>query len=202
MPNNDAIQQAINDGVLPADPGTGDIVGKFQIENFIKYHILTNVNIAADGNADILSAVTLAKNDNDEALTVNVVNSVGNLRFIDRKERTVPTVYPPDLFLSDRIVLHELNGYLNYNNKIQIMRQLTYSFTLLLFWLCCVGHTAVAQHIVRGKVVDATSKQPLAGVTVSELSADNRTVAATTTDIEGNYALAVTTPLNRLNFSF
>src|SRR5690606_10072082 len=82
------------------------------------------------------------------------------------------------------------------------MRQLTYSFTLLLFWLCCVGHTAVAQHIVRGKVVDATSKQPLAGVTVSELSADNRTVAATTTDIEGNYALAVTTPLNRLNFSF
>ena len=116
MPNNDAIQQAINDGVLPADPGTGDIVGKFQIENFIKYHILTNVNIAADGNADILSAVTLAKNDNDEALTVNVANSVGNLRFIDRKERTVPTVYRPDLFLSDRIVLHELNGYLNYNN--------------------------------------------------------------------------------------
>src|SRR5690606_35121668 len=42
----------------------------------------------------------------------------------------------------------------------------------------------------------------LAGVTVSELSADNRTVAATTTDIEGNYALAVTTALNRLNFSF
>ena len=82
------------------------------------------------------------------------------------------------------------------------MRQLTYSFTLLLFWMCCVGHTAFAQHIVRGKVVDATSKQPLAGVTVSELSADNRTVAATTTDIEGNYALAVTTALNRLNFSF
>src|SRR5690606_31813769 len=40
------------------------------------------------------------------------------------------------------------------------------------------------------------------GVTVSELSSDNRTVAAATTDIEGNYALAVTTSLNRLNFSF
>lgn len=116
MPNNDAIQQAIDDGVLPADPGTGDIVGKFQIESFIKYHILTNVNIAANGNQDILSAITLMKNENDEALTVNVTNSVGNLRFIDRRGRTVPTVYTPDLYLSDRIVLHELNGYLNYNN--------------------------------------------------------------------------------------
>ncbi len=116
MPNNDAVQQAINDGVLPADPSTGDIVGKFQIESFIKYHILTNVNVAADGNSDILSAVTLAKNENDESLTVNVSNAVGNLRFVDRKGRTVPTVYTPDLYLSDRIVLHELNGYLNYNN--------------------------------------------------------------------------------------
>src|SRR5690606_23844071 len=48
---------------------------------------------------------------------------------------------------------------------------------------------------------DATSKQPLAGVTVSGPSADNRTVAASTTAIGGNYALAGTTPLNRLNFS-
>src|SRR5690606_14629407 len=61
MPNNDAVQQAIDDGVLPADPATGDIVGKFQIERFIKYHILTNVNVAADGNQDILSAITLMK---------------------------------------------------------------------------------------------------------------------------------------------
>lgn len=116
MPNNEAMQQAIDDGVLPADPATADIVGKFQIESFIKYHILTNVNIAANGNQDILSAVTLMKDENDEALTVNVSNTVGNLRFIDRKGRTTPTVYTPDLYLSDRIVLHELNGYLNYNN--------------------------------------------------------------------------------------
>lgn len=116
MPNNEAIQQAIDDGVLPADPLTGDIVGKFQIESFIKYHILTNVNIAANGNQDILSAITLMKDENDEALTVNVSNAVGNLRFVDRKGRTIPTVYTPDLYLSDRIVLHELNGYLNHDN--------------------------------------------------------------------------------------
>ncbi|TYP98378.1 uncharacterized protein DUF4993 [Sphingobacterium allocomposti] len=116
MPNNEAVQQAIDDGVLPPDPATGDIVGKFQIESFIRYHILTNVNVAPDGNQDILSAVTLAKNVDDESLTVNVSNAVGNLRFVDRKGRTVSTVYTPDLYLSDRIVLHELNGYLNYNN--------------------------------------------------------------------------------------
>lgn len=116
MPNNDAIQQAIDDGVLPADPTTGDIVGKFQIESFIKFHILTNVNVAADGNQDILSAVTLMKNENDEAQTVNITNAVGNLRFTDKKGRTVPTIYNPDIYLGDRILLHELNGYLNYNN--------------------------------------------------------------------------------------
>lgn len=116
MPNNDAIQQAIDDGVLPANPSTGELVEKLQIENFIKYHILTNVNIAANGNQDILSAVTLMKNEDDESLTVNVSNAVGNLRFVDRQGKTVPTVYNLDLYLSDRIVLHELNGYLNYNN--------------------------------------------------------------------------------------
>ena len=116
MPNNAAVQQAINDGVLPADPLTGDLVGKVQIENFIKYHILTNVNVAADGNQDILSAITLMKDENDDALTVNVSNAVGNLRFVDRKGNAVSTIYTPNIYLGDRIVLHELNGYLNYNN--------------------------------------------------------------------------------------
>lgn len=116
MPNNEAMQQAVDDGIIPADPSTGDLLGRLQIENFITYHILSNVNLAADGNQDILSAITLMQNENDESLTVNVANAVGNLRFIDRQGRTVPTVYSPDLKLSDRIVLHELNGYLNYNN--------------------------------------------------------------------------------------
>ena len=116
MPNNDAIQQAIDDGVLPANPATEDFVERNTIENFIKYHILNNVNIAADGNQDILSAITAMKDENDEALTVDVVNAEGNLRFVDRQDQTVSAVYTPDLYLSDRIVLHELNGYLNFNN--------------------------------------------------------------------------------------
>src|SRR3546814_10661631 len=116
MPNNDAIQKAIDDGVLPATPATEDFLERNAIEIFIKYHIINKVNIAADGNQDILSVITAMKDENHESLTVSVSNAVGNLRFVDRQNLTVSAVYTPDLYLSDRIVLHELNGYLNYNN--------------------------------------------------------------------------------------
>lgn len=116
LPNNDAIQQAIDAGILPDDPLSGAIQDKFRIESFIKYHILTNVNVAPDGNQDIISAITLLKDTNDDSITINLVNRVGDLRFVDRHNRSIPVVYRTDLYLSDRIVLHELDGYLDYTN--------------------------------------------------------------------------------------
>lgn len=113
MPNNDAIQQAIDDGVLPASHTPGDLADQVKVEQFVQHHILTNVNLAPDGNQDIISAISLLKDANDQSIIVGVANAVNNLRFIDSSNRTIPVVNNTNLYISNRIVLHELNGYLN-----------------------------------------------------------------------------------------
>lgn len=75
---------------------------------------------------------------------------------------------------------------------------------LLLLPLCCIID-AVAQEtatIVRGKVVDKKDKAPIEHVSVAETDRDGRTVRGVTTDIEGNYALKLTNPRNKIVFSY
>src|SRR5688572_25857384 len=63
---------------------------------------------------------------------------------------------------------------------------------LFTFYLLCAQPT-VAQTIqfpvVKGKVTDKKTKQPIPGVSVMEIDADGRFVKGTTTDMEGNYAI-------------
>jgi TonB-linked SusC/RagA family outer membrane protein len=54
---------------------------------------------------------------------------------------------------------------------------------------------------VMGKVLDQ-KKKPLQGVTVAEIDADQRTVRAVTTDVEGNYAIHINKKSDSLSFSF
>ncbi len=113
MPNNAAIAAAKTAGLLPAVTTT-DPAEKVKIENFIKYHIISNVNIAPDGNRDVISALTQYKNSNDEYVTVGVNNQVNNLELKDRKNRSVKVVNNVNLYLGNRVLIHELEGYLNY----------------------------------------------------------------------------------------
>ncbi|WP_162304876.1 fasciclin domain-containing protein [Sphingobacterium olei] len=115
MPNNDAVQQAIDDGLLPANPLTADLAERVKVERFILYHMLSNVNLAPDGNREILSAITMMKDENDQSQIVGINNAPQNLRIVDKKGRSISVVNNTDLYISNRIVLHELNGYLNYN---------------------------------------------------------------------------------------
>lgn len=115
MPNNSAIQAAIDADLLPSNPATADVAERQAIDNFLKYHILTNVNIAPDGNQEILSGITLLKDINDESLIVGVQNARNNLRIVDQGGRSIPVENNVNLYIGNRIVLHELNGYLNYN---------------------------------------------------------------------------------------
>lgn len=82
------------------------------------------------------------------------------------------------------------------------MKQHTFITLLVAVALFGFVTEVLAQNVIRGTVVDANTRRPLAGVTVSEMSSDNRTITAVSTDMEGNYAIAVTTMLNRLNFAF
>src|SRR5882724_548826 len=54
--------------------------------------------------------------------------------------------------------------------------------------------------IVRGKVTDKKNA-PIHGVSVTEIDAENRIIHGTTTDVDGNFALRISSTKNRLSFS-
>ncbi|MEI6949734.1 SusC/RagA family TonB-linked outer membrane protein [Paraflavisolibacter sp. H34] len=56
--------------------------------------------------------------------------------------------------------------------------------------------------ILRGQILDKDSKAPLQNVTVAEVDADNRIIRGISTDINGNYALRITNPKNKISISF
>lgn len=59
-----------------------------------------------------------------------------------------------------------------------------------------------AKTVVKGRVIDKKKKEPIAGVSVTEVDADGRTIKGTSTDIEGNYVLKITNPKNKINVSY
>ena len=85
--------------------------------------------------------------------------------------------------------------------------KIVYSSILLLCLL--QGFCVQAQHaglvtgigtIIRGKVLDK-EKKPIHGVNVTEVDAEKRIIHGTTTDVEGNFALHITSPKNVISFS-
>jgi len=64
------------------------------------------------------------------------------------------------------------------------------------------AQNAAERLLIRGKVVDRQDKSGIPGVSVYEIDNDRRTIAGVTTDLEGNYALRVSSPSNRIVFSF
>jgi TonB-dependent SusC/RagA subfamily outer membrane receptor len=57
---------------------------------------------------------------------------------------------------------------------------------------------AKATTIVRGQVIDAGDKLPIPGSTVVEQDAENRTVNGVLTDVDGNFAIRIKNPNNKL----
>ena len=78
-------------------------------------------------------------------------------------------------------------------------------FTLCIAFLLVNGaakaQNAAGAVTVQGRVLDQ-NKKPLHGVTVAEVDADQRTVRAVTTDVEGNYAIRINNRADSLSFSF
>ena len=66
------------------------------------------------------------------------------------------------------------------------------AFSRLLLWVSCMMLTSfsVQGAVIEGKVVDATTEEPLIGVSVKVKSGTEGTV----TDIDGNFRLSLTTP--------
>ena len=73
----------------------------------------------------------------------------------------------------------------------------------LSFVICHLSFSvALAQTTVVGTVTDATTHEGIISATVAELDTQNRVVTGVTTDIDGNYALVMKNPQNRLRFTY
>lgn len=86
----------------------------------------------------------------------------------------------------------------------QKITNIFYSFTFALVLL--TAFPALAQQgnktfLVRGQVIDSSDKLSIPGATIAEQDSENRTVSGAVTDIDGNFAIRVKDPNNKLFIS-
>ncbi|WP_295654303.1 SusC/RagA family TonB-linked outer membrane protein [uncultured Mucilaginibacter sp.] len=85
----------------------------------------------------------------------------------------------------------------------------------IITYICCIfalsacffsqslkAQTAANKILIKGKLIDSKTKEPLIGASVQEQDADKRTVTGTVTDIDGNFALPVKSTANKIVFSY
>lgn len=86
-----------------------------------------------------------------------------------------------------------------YNMK-QIIRKSALIIGLLVFSMASVF--AQGRTLVRGKVISAQDKEPLISASVVEMNSENRAVASTVTNLDGDFSLNVTDTKNKLVISY
>ncbi|OQP62787.1 hypothetical protein A3860_26090 [Niastella vici] len=122
IPDNAAIVQAVNDGLLP---GTGTAPNKVpnfaptatqeieQVSSFIQFHIMKKSVINDEKTKDGIE--TNYRNLNDQVGLITVTNDPGVLTFTDPWGRTAGINAASSNVLADRIVIHSINKYLKPN---------------------------------------------------------------------------------------
>jgi uncharacterized surface protein with fasciclin (FAS1) repeats len=125
VPNNAAVKQAVNDGLLP---GTGtapnkvpnfnpsDEPGRQQVRKFLQYHILFGHTVVPDGNVSG-SFDTYLKNVVGTSLKVTISNSKNAMYILDNYNRKANVIIAQSNNLSNRCVIHLLDNYLKYNDN-------------------------------------------------------------------------------------
>ncbi|RVT79556.1 SusC/RagA family TonB-linked outer membrane protein [Flavobacterium sufflavum] len=81
-----------------------------------------------------------------------------------------------------------------------ILRSFTFALVILAALPALAQQPSTAL-LVRGQVIDASDNQTIPMVTVAEQDTDNRTVGGVVTDIDGNFAIRVKNPNNKLLIS-
>ncbi|MFA9186736.1 SusC/RagA family TonB-linked outer membrane protein [Flavobacterium magnesitis] len=81
-----------------------------------------------------------------------------------------------------------------------ILRSFTFAL-IVLAALPALAQQSSTALLVRGQVIDAGDNQTIPGATVVEQDAENRTVGGVVTDFDGNFAIRVKNPNNKLSVS-
>lgn len=123
-PNNNAIRQAITDGLLPGTPASPNFnptltSDKLKVQNFILYHVVDKTQIIPD-KKNIGSYPTLLRSSNGDPVLVNI-NYPGNV-FEIKDQFNVRTAHllngatneTSGNQLSNRAVIHLIDNYLKY----------------------------------------------------------------------------------------
>ncbi|WP_028376224.1 fasciclin domain-containing protein [Leeuwenhoekiella sp. MAR_2009_132] len=120
IPNNDAIIQAVRDGVLPGDTTTGipnynpsSQGEKDKVADFIKYHILATRTASDDGLINGLTE-TLLKDELGEKTYINISSAQDDLFFTDAANRVANYIPAFSNNLADRSLIHLVDNYLLY----------------------------------------------------------------------------------------
>jgi hypothetical protein len=124
VPKNDAIKQAIKDGLLPGTVSGSTVTPNFNpsastdktlVENFIKYHVLDKYSIIGDGKNDAVNGLpTFLKNASGDAYKVVVQSVNGGLKLTDNKGRVSNSILSQSNQLSNRVMIHLLDNYLKF----------------------------------------------------------------------------------------
>jgi len=116
VPDNAAIDAAIAQGYLPASNNPSATEDKEKVANFIRYHILDKATVVPDGKKDG-GFVTLLQKENGESTTVTITNMPGDLTVKDMLGNSTKLNMAKSNNLSNRTVIHLLNGFLRFNIK-------------------------------------------------------------------------------------
>ena len=83
------------------------------------------------------------------------------------------------------------------NNAIK-----NFLFSVFLLILATGSTLAQDKILIRGKVISSADKEPLIGASVVEMNRDNRTVAGTATNLDGDFSLNISSVSNKLVISY
>ncbi|MCW3786999.1 fasciclin domain-containing protein [Plebeiibacterium sediminum] len=116
--NNDVMQQAIDAGLLPANPASRVLADQTLVKSFFQYHIIPNYYYPLKSVWSTDTYTTGYKDDDGTTEITIKADGDGGAFITDNSGNNVyfSTGSHQKNILSNRVIIHELQGYLNYND--------------------------------------------------------------------------------------
>jgi uncharacterized surface protein with fasciclin (FAS1) repeats len=122
VPNNNAIMQAVKDGMLPGNTTTGipnltatswTAAEKQKVDLFVLYHVLAKKTLVPNGK-ESGAFESLLKNAAGEVVPLTVINQSNSMQVTDANGRKANVIVASSNNLSNRTVIHLIDNYLKY----------------------------------------------------------------------------------------